>query len=203
MENLTQLSDEELAAKYEEVLGKKPGNRTRETQIEELLAGTTENEDKVLGEKYAELQARLEALVAENAKLKESKEMPEVKTGKVLKKAKREPEILTEDQRIAIQKHEFAKKKREQLAGKKEKKIKASENEDFDVLESEAGHIHILITNNHYQAATNKMVREQRLEKIWPRVWPSLKRSIMTQNEEVELIHIPEGAEKLFEDKAE
>lgn len=204
MEELTQLSDEELAKKYEETLGKKPGNRTRETQVQEILAGTTENEDAVL-RKMEEMQAKLDALEEENNALKSITSTPsqEAKTGLIIQQPEYE-KILTEDQRIAIQKHEFAKKKRDQLAGVKEKKIASSEKgEDYLLLESEQNHIHVLLTNNHYQANINKMNTQIKVEKIWPRVWPTLKRSILAQNESVEILHIPEEARQLFEDKAE
>jgi hypothetical protein len=196
-EELEQLSEEELEAKYEEVLGEKPGNRKAETQIEEILVELTEDkEQEETAQSLKELQERLVKLEEENKVLKSNKKR-ETKSGKVLKG--KEPEIMTEDQRIALQKREYAKKKNEQLQGIKGKTMTANMNDDFEILEEEAGHIHILLTKKHYQASANDMVVDRKIQKIWPNMFKTIKRSIMSQHDEVEVIHCPEEAKKLIE----
>jgi len=178
-------SDEELKGLYEETFSVSPGNRTRETQINELIAGS-QDENSI-----ESLQERLKAAEEENEALKVSSN---TNSGHIVKDFDRI--IQTEDQRIAIQKKQLNDKRRKQLEsidGGVIETMPASEDKKYEVIVGEEDRVHVRLLKRHYQAAINDFVHEMKVQKFWPRIYKNIEKHLIATHDTVEIVHIPKG----------
>lgn len=198
IEELKALSPEELKAKYLEVFKKEPAENATDVEIidallESLNDNSGTNKEKPKEPTMAEVMETLKKVEQENATLRAAVNANTEAAGTYLKKQK--PEIITEEQRLAVQKHDLNKKRLEKIKAidGKAKTIKASEDKDTDILKDEEDRVHVLLVKQHYQAAKNKMINESKVQKIWPNVFKTMIKNLMANYDTVEILHIPKG----------